>query len=44
MIATRDGVADVRLNRCRTVIGSPNQIEAVKANFENRALEFEDAG
>jgi len=26
------------------VIGRPNQIEAVKANFENRAPEFDDAG
>ena len=26
------------------LIGTPNQIEAVKANFENRTPEFDDAG
>jgi enoyl-CoA hydratase/carnithine racemase len=28
----------------RTLIGQPNQVEAVKANLENRDPSFEDAG
>ena len=34
-----DGVADVRLNR---LIASPNQVEAITANFENREPNFTD--
>jgi hypothetical protein len=26
----------------RSIIGSPNQMEAVKANFENREPDFKD--
>ena len=27
-----------------TLIGSPNQVEAITANFENRAPQFRDVG
>lgn len=40
------GIADVRLNRPEALqsqlIGSPNQIEAITANFEKRPPNFND--
>ena len=40
-----DAAAGLRLEETlqRGLIGAPNQVEAVKANFENRAPEFKDA-